>query len=407
MNRATHLPGLERAMHEMPFDQFGRYHMTREAVDACRQALGQQQLSILDVGGFYEDNGKPTLPIKRFLPSDDVTVLDVVECDLPGYMRGDGAALDFDDAHFDLVISADTLEHIPQSRRAAFWRELLRVARHGVILLAPFGTREVESAETLLYEYIKVELHAEHQQLKEHREYVLPRLNDWLQFLQQEGIRAQSYPTGYLHAWLGMMLIKHVLLRIDPGLEAQHLVDSYYNQSFFATERRNPAYRHLIVAEKTAGLVDAVDAALAPTIIHGEDDASTGWNAGLLPTLLTITQRQLWATQQQSEATQLVQRQETQQYIHQINLHLQQISVLERVIADQQVMLNQLQQQLGQLHVQVGLAQDQSERYIAAIRDLTERSQWLDGQNTELRRQVSAMQNGRIMRLLSLVGGRK
>jgi SAM-dependent methyltransferase len=364
-------------------------------------------LSILDVGGFYEDNGKPTLPIKRFLPNDDVAVLDVVECDLPGYIRGDGAALDFDDAHFDLVISADTLEHIPQPRRAAFWRELLRVARHGVILLAPFGTREVEAAETLLYEYIKVELHAEHQQLKEHREYVLPRLNDWLQFLQQEGIRAQSYPTGYLHAWLGMMLMKHVLLRIDPGPEAQHLVDSYYNQSFFTTERRNPAYRHLIVAEKTAGLVDAVDAALAPTIIQDEDDASAGWSVSLLPTMLTITQRQLWATQQQVEATQHTQRQETHQYIHQINLHLQQISVLERVIADQQVMLNQLQQQLGQLHAQVGMAQDQSERYIAAIRDLTERSQWLDGQNIELRRQVTAMQNGRIMRLLSLVGGRK
>ncbi len=407
LNKATHLPGLESAMHEMPFDQFGRYHMTREAVDACRQALGQQRLSILDVGGFYEDNGTPTLPIKRFLPDDDVTVLDVVECTLPGYVRGDGAALDFGDAHFDLVISADTLEHIPQSRRVAFWHELLRVARHGVILLAPFGTTEVEAAETLLFEYIKVELRAEHQQLKEHREYVLPRLDQWLRFLQQEGIRAQSYPTGYLHAWLGMMLIKHLLLRIDPGPTAQHLVDSYYNQSFFATERRNPAYRHLIVAEKTAGLVDAVDAALAPTVLPDVEDANEGWNGALLPTLLTITQRQLWQTQQDANATQDAHRQEVHEYLQQINMHLHQISVLERVIADQQVMLNQLHQQLGQVYAQVSTAQDQAERYTDAIRDLSERSYWLDGQNTELRRQITALQNGRVLRLLSLLGGRK
>ena len=48
----TCLPGLEQAAQEMPFDQFGRYHMLREAVDACRAQLGVQQLTILDVGGF-------------------------------------------------------------------------------------------------------------------------------------------------------------------------------------------------------------------------------------------------------------------------------------------------------------------------------------------------------------------
>ncbi|MDP9312892.1 MAG: class I SAM-dependent methyltransferase [Chloroflexota bacterium] len=378
-NKATHLPGLEQAMHDMPFDQFGRYHMLREAVDACRGQLGLERLTILDVGGFYEDNGQPTLPITRFLPQDAVTVLDVVECNLPGYVRGDGAALDFPDSHFDLVISADTLEHIPQNRRPAFWRELLRVARHGVILLAPFGTVEVEAAEALLFQYIKTELHAEHQQLKEHRDYGLPRLAEWLGFLQQAGVSVRAYPTGYLHAWLGMMLIKHLLLRLDPGPTAQRLVDSYYNRSFFPTERRRPAYRQLIVAEKTPGLVDAVDAVLAPTIQPPQEDVSADWGGAVLPTLMTVLQRQLGATQQQ--------------FLHQI-------SVLERVLADQQIMINRLQADVSHAH-------GATERYEAAIRDLTERAHWLDGQNAELRRQLAALQQGRVMRLLSLFGGRK
>jgi SAM-dependent methyltransferase len=360
--------------------------MMREAVDACRAVLASDRLTILDVGGFYEDNGQPTLPITRFLPQDTVTVLDVVECNLPGYVRGDGAALDFPDNHFDLVISADTLEHIPRNRRAAFWHELLRVARHGVILLAPFGTVEVEAAEALLFQYIKTELHAEHQQLKEHRDYGLPRLEEWLGFLQQTGVPAGAYPTGYLHAWLGMMLIKHMLLRMDPGPTAQHLVDSYYNRSFFPTERRNPAYRHLIVAEKTPGLVAAVDAVLAPTILTEQEDVSAGWGGAVLPTLMTVLQRQLGASQQQ---------------------YVQQISVLERLLADQQIMINNLHAQLSSSHAETARYEGVTARYEAAIRDLMERSHWLDGQNAELRRQVTALQQGRVMRLLSFFGGRK
>lgn len=389
----TRLPGLEQAAQTMPFDQFGRYHMLREAVDACREQLGVEQLSILDVGGFYEDNAQPTLPLKRFLPDDNVTVLDVVDCDLPGYVKGDGTGLHFDAASFDLVVSADTLEHIPQTGRTAFWRELLRVARHGVILLAPFGNTEVEAAEALLFEYIKAELRAEHQQLKEHRDYGLPRLDEWLGFLHSEGIAARAYPTGYLHAWLGMMLVKHMLMRVDPGVTAQRLVDAYYNAAFFATERREPAYRQLIVAEKTPGLVAAVDAVLAPTIMPAQEDASADWGGALSPVLLTIVQRQL-GTSHETEA----------HYQQQIEHYRNQISSLERVLADQQVVINAMQAQVAAVHE---LSLKQSMHAEAAVRDLMERAQWLEGQTTTLRQQLAAIQSGRVMRMLNTLTGRK
>jgi O-antigen biosynthesis protein len=399
-NGVTRLPGLEQAAQEMPFDQFGRYHMLREAVDACRAQLGAEQLSILDVGGFYEDDGRPTLPLLRFLPDDHVMVLDVVECDLPGYVKGDGTALRFDDGSFDLVVSADTLEHIPQHARAAFWHELLRVARHGVILLAPFGTDEVEAAEALLFEYIKAELHAEHQQLKEHRDYGLPRLDEWLALLQRQGVAARAYPTGYLHAWLGMMLIKHLLLRVDPGVTAQRLVDSYYNRSFFTSERRAPSYRHLIIAEKTPGLLAAVDAALAPTILPAQEDASADWGGALLPAILTTIQRQLQS--QRDEAAQY-QRQiaHAQQ---QIEHYQQQVSSLERVLADQQMLINNMQEHVLAANEHGRM---QAESYAAAIRDLSERAAWLQGQVTTLQQQIAAVQSGRVMRILNTVSGRK
>jgi SAM-dependent methyltransferase/prefoldin subunit 5 len=396
----TRLPGLEQAAQEMPFDQFGRYHMLREAVDACRARLGLDQLSILDVGGFYEDNGQPTLPLIRFLPDDRVTVVDVVECDLPGYIKGDGTALRFDDGSFDLVVSADTLEHIPQSGRVAFWHELLRVARHGVILLAPFGSDEVEAAEALLFEYIKADLHAEHQQLKEHRDYRLPRLDEWLALLERQGVAARAYPTGYLHAWLGMMLIKHLLMRVDPGVTAQRLVDSYYNRSFFASERRAPAYRHLVIAEKTPGLVAAVDAVLAPTILPTQDDPSADWGSVLLPTILTTIQRQLQS--QRDDAAQY--QRQIEHYQQQIEHYQQQVSSLERLLADQQILINTMQEHVLTTNERGRM---QAENYAAAVRDLSERSAWLQGQVTTLQQQIAAVQNGRVMRVLNTLSGRK
>ncbi|HZG68177.1 MAG TPA: class I SAM-dependent methyltransferase [Herpetosiphonaceae bacterium] len=363
---AIRLPDLENAARTMPFDQFGRYHALREAVDACRNVLCDAPLSILEVGGYFRTmEGEETLPIVQFLPRDRVTVLDVIDSTLEGYVQGDGAALTFGDEEFDLVISSDTFEHIPRPKRERFWQELLRVARHGVILAAPFGTPAVEAAEEILALYINAELHEEQQQLKEHREYRLPVIEAWLEHLSRQNINTRAYPIAYLHSWLGMMLIKHLLLRLAPGPQAQHLVDSYYNHYFFPTERRLPTYRYLVVAEKTTGLLAAVDAAIAPTIMPPQPDVSAGWGAALLPAVLAIGQRQLGRQEEQA-------RQQMQQ----------------------------LQQTLATLDATLHHARLKAEQDAAAIKDLTERAQWLDAQASSLRAELRAVSNGLVMRLL-------
>jgi len=45
--------------------------------------------------------------------------------------------------------------------------------------------------------------------------------DEWLGLLEAEGVTARAYPTGYLHAWLGMMLVKHMLMRVDPGVRCE------------------------------------------------------------------------------------------------------------------------------------------------------------------------------------------
>lgn len=347
-----HIPNLEYAARSMPFDQFGRYHMIREAIDASRPLLGKPYLAVLDVGGYFPGREHPFLPLMLFLPHDHVIVLDLVDCSLPGYVRGDGKTIPFPDDHFDFVVSADTLEHIPDAEREAFWVELLRVARHGVILLAPFRSTEVEIAEKILFDYIRAELGIQQQQLLEHMTCGLPDLLFWVDWLRKRHLVVHTYPSGYLHSWIGMMLLKHMLLRLEPALEPQ--LDWYYNRCFSATERRLPSYRRLISAAKTADIGQAIDVALAPTILPPQEDASVDWSHALMSMILA--------------------------------------SGFRRSALEQQETLRRMQEQY-----RLEIA-----RYDAAFRDLSERVQWLEAQNQALRHQLEAIQRGRLMRILNI-----
>ncbi|GAC1385305.1 MAG: hypothetical protein NVSMB42_04530 [Herpetosiphon sp.] len=401
MNGRFHiLPDLDAAARRMPFDQFGRYHMLREAIDACRSLLPSGPLRILDVGGFFRlADGQPSLPLVGILPADTVTVVDRVECDLPGYVRGDGSALNWPDQTFDLVVSADTLEHIPRPRRHDFWHELLRVSRAGLLLAAPFGSPAVTLAEDLVFHYIKVELGGEQPQLKEHREYVLPRLDEWLPVLTAEGYPARAYPTGYVHAWLGMMLYKHLLIRLQADLATQQLPDTYYNLYVAPTERREPAYRHLVVVEKLPGIMAAVDAILAPTILppaDALDDLSAAWQQLVGPVTSAILQRQLVLATDRQRAV-----------VH------PDIDHLHTVIAQQKQLLNTVandQRSLSQIGKRLMDSHDHASsavHYEQAIMDLTIRSQWLEAQNSDLLRLIEALKNGRVMRLLTWLSNRR
>ncbi|HMP41538.1 MAG TPA: class I SAM-dependent methyltransferase, partial [Roseiflexaceae bacterium] len=161
----------------LPFDQHGRYQMVAEALEAARPVI-RAQLRVLDVGGLAPTlRGKPLLPGPLFLPADEVTTLDQPACDLPGYIQGDGRNLPFDDGSYDFVIACDVLEHVPAADRPAFLAELLRVARYGIAITAPFHSDGVVAAERLLAAYILAEMDNDQLQLREHRTFGWPALD--------------------------------------------------------------------------------------------------------------------------------------------------------------------------------------------------------------------------------------
>ncbi len=248
----------------MPFDQYGRYKLLADAVEVFRTALAASNLRIIDVGGYQHDERfGERLPLQLFLPNDEVEALDTVASSLPHYHQGDGTAMPFEDGAFDLAVSADTLEHIPPTKRQQFVHEMLRVSRHGIVLVAPFFSHETELAERVLYQFMVTELRYHHPFLREHREYGLPQLAEVEQWCRDLEYATTTAPSGYVHTWLEMMLLRTLLWRLTRNDDAVVPLEEYYNRVLFPLERSKPAYRHAVIAAPSGQVIEQAQQTLA------------------------------------------------------------------------------------------------------------------------------------------------
>ena len=252
---------------DLPFDQYSRHRIVQIVANHVRESQQRSRLEVLDVGGF------PCLT-PQFLPEDRVVVIDLVAGETDGlatYVQADGTALPFRDRNFDLVVSLDSLEHVPGERRSAYLEELLRVSRGFVLLVAPFAQETTILAERLLAEFIRVVNQEEQPQLQEHRQYGLPDLEMWLSYLRNRGLAFTSFDSGYVYNWLPMMLVKHYVLSLPEAGALHRAIDHFYNATLEASDRRLPGYRRgvLISLVGPSPVLDATATALAPT---GEAD---------------------------------------------------------------------------------------------------------------------------------------
>jgi predicted nucleic acid-binding Zn-ribbon protein len=235
---------------DMPFDQYQRYRLVSALVESLRE--GSEGLTILDVGG-------RTALLRRFLPADRITLVDVEPSDQPGLVLGDGSALPFADGAFDLVCAFDTLEHVPPQGRERFLSECLRVARRHVAIAGPYQAPEVEEAEVLLQRFLKDKLHVEHRYLEEHRYNGLPDRRLTEETFRRLGARVVSIGHGNVHRWLGLISLS-MYLDYTPALQdLAPRLSRFYNGALFASDTLEPVYRHVVIAAKVgARLPDAV-----------------------------------------------------------------------------------------------------------------------------------------------------
>lgn len=260
----------------MHFDQYQRYRIAAEIIMLLKEAhhSANEPWQILDVGGYF-----PTidgiLPVVSFLPDDTTLVIDTVAYDGANYQQASGTAIPFPNQHFDIVISCDTLEHVPADQRTTFLAELRRVARHAVIVAAPHNLSGVRQAEHVLNDQLLL-LKQHNQMLTEHFVNGLPdpaHIDAWI---AEQKIEAISFESGYLPRWQAMMLMKYQYIAANNAWESHARLDQTYNQHFFTRDQRTPGYRRVyVIAADGAVLPSSLTALQQRTHTHEPNDAST------------------------------------------------------------------------------------------------------------------------------------
>jgi SAM-dependent methyltransferase len=189
MSRAADMPDFP-----WTYDQFQRYHVLQEFLSIFYPG---NAITVLDVGGLSPDRiGRSFwLPIKRVAPGP-TTTLDVVPWDEPGYIRGDGRSLPFEDGSFDVVSALDVLEHVPPEDRERFLIETARVSKNAVFLSAPFRSSEIETTEDLLETQIEKLYGTVQHQLQEQRDSAYPNRNMSAGRWAVSSPRARTFPTA-------------------------------------------------------------------------------------------------------------------------------------------------------------------------------------------------------------------
>src|SRR5207248_4617709 len=140
------------------------------------------------------------------------TIADVeITAELRDAVIASGLELPFADNTFDIVCALDTLEHIPDQHRERFMEELSRVSRDIVYLTFPYSSTSTEWAEQVVSAYLEDVLHSPIPQLKEHREFGLPKVSIIDALVTSRISSVTRFRHGNIDIWLFMMLATHTL----------------------------------------------------------------------------------------------------------------------------------------------------------------------------------------------------
>ncbi len=105
-----------------------------------------------------------------------------------GYLRKiqqSGETLPFADREFDWVVSSDVWEHLPGEVRRRVIHQMLRVAKKGVISVAPSGEKSVATEEKLAA-WLRQRGREMPEWMQEHRQFGLPDREDTVWTIQEE-----------------------------------------------------------------------------------------------------------------------------------------------------------------------------------------------------------------------------
>lgn len=241
----------EKILEDLPFDLFMRNFIITQIVDQIRN---QKKLKILDVGG---RNGSLKFE------NDDYVILDIrtIDNDIEKncYFQGNAKCIPFKDESFDIVISSDLYEHIPQQDRKIALDEMLRVSKKFIILGAPFYSPEIEKSEIILNDYYLKLNGEDHPWLKEHIEIGLPDIEEFESILLGKKCSFQKIGSNHLSIWFKILMLIIYASRHEVPLDYLKKIYTFYNKHCFELgDSLEPTYRKIYAIQKF-GIIENIN----------------------------------------------------------------------------------------------------------------------------------------------------
>lgn len=166
-------------------------------------------------------------------------------------VKGEATDLPFGDREFDIVLSVDMLEHLPQKDREKAIREMIRVARRKVFIGVPSGQKS-EEEDKIMHDYYRKKFGKDYKFFKEQIKERLPNKDIMLEMINRSAkqtkkeiiVKIEGNENISLHRFLmkGWMT-KNILINLFFRKILLFAVP------FFGIFEKPPFYRQLFFVE--------------------------------------------------------------------------------------------------------------------------------------------------------------
>lgn len=247
------------SVNDLSPDGSGRFIITGRILDQLYNN-GSKTVKILDVGG---GSSYISSTLGSLTSQYELTSLDLIPRPsgyIGTYVQSDATNMPFKDNEFEVVISTDVLEHIPDDKKKSFITECIRVANDYVIIAAPFNTEGVDMVEHTTNDFNKKLFKEGQSWLEDHFINKKPELDFTIDFIKKLGYETEVIGSNNIFSWLLTTHVNLIEAKLGLGVDSIKKSNQIFNESLISSsDMLPPYYRHFIVifkfkSQKLAGL---------------------------------------------------------------------------------------------------------------------------------------------------------